>query len=776
MWDIVEPKREYIHNWHIDAICEHLQAVTNFEIENLVISMPPRHMKSMIVSVFWQTWAWITKPETRWIFASYAANLSVRDAVKSRRLMSHPRYLDMFKPKWKFSEDENVKSRYSNNKLGYRVTTSVGGSGTGEGGDCFPKGVVVSTISGYKDISEIGVGDVVKSFNHETGTINFSRVQAIRCKRVRALVEVSTASGNKVICTPEHRIFTEEYGYRQAETIKGSRLVVEIRDAENSQSHGGSEMLHVWENIRKTQIRVNKINKTRFNEGLLLLKKLLSKASQFQKLSKVSDLWGFSTVERNEKGSKILLEEMSSKIFKTTRKNLSNLSCKISNEVIENYLLFKDLCKQRSFKTDDWEWKSMAQKWTITDSYIPKDKATNNRERQKYLCSLFNQREYHSTSHKRDSIGQSTTEFNNTLQSLSYKAPQITNDFVSVVSKVCEGDYEVYDIQVEKNHNFFANGILVHNCIVVDDPIKASDAQSETIRNSVNTWWNEEMSNRANDPKKVGRVIVMQRLHENDLAGMCLESGDYEELKLPAEYEGSTKVTSIGWSDPRTEEKELLWPERFDRDWLEKEKKKLGSYAAASQLQQSPVPKGGGLFKRKWWKYYTELPKQRSRRVQFWDCAQKPGLTNDFSVCSTWDETPNGFYLVNVFREKLETPDLERAAVAEFLKYRPNAVVIEDKSAGSALIQYLERKKELKMPIIKFDPGSRDKQTRASAATPTVESGNCYVPANASWLNDFLSEHEKFPNDTHDDQVDTTSMMVEYFNSRIEYNPRARSL
>lgn len=448
MWDIVEPKREYIHNWHIDAIAEHLQAVTNFEIENLVISMPPRHMKSMIVSVFWQTWSWISRPESRWIFAAYASNLSVRDAVKSRRLMSHPRYLDMFKPKWKFSEDENVKSRYSNNKLGYRVTTSVGGSGTGEGGDY----------------------------------------------------------------------------------------------------------------------------------------------------------------------------------------------------------------------------------------------------------------------------------------------------------------------------------------IVIDDPIKASDAQSETIRNSVNTWWNEEMSNRANDPKKVGRVIVMQRLHENDLAGMCLESGDYEELKLPAEYEGSTKVTSIGWSDPRTEEKELLWPERFDRDWLEKEKKKLGSYAAASQLQQSPVPKGGGLFKRKWWRYYTELPKQRLRRVQFWDCAQKPGLTNDFSVCSTWDETPNGFYLVNVFREKLETPDLERAAVAEFLKYRPNAVVIEDKSAGSPLIQYLRQNKTHRIPVIAFDPGSRDKETRAAASTPTVESGNCFLPLNVSWLNDFLTEHEKFPNDTHDDQVDTTSMMVEYFNSRIEYNPRARSL
>lgn len=447
MWDIVEPKREYVHNWHIDAMAEHLEAVTEHQIENLIISVPPRHMKSLMTCVFWPTWVWIKKPEKRFIFSSYSAGLSTRDAVKSRRIMNHERYRTNFRPKWQFLDDQNTKTRYSNDALGYRITTSVGGTGTGEGGDF----------------------------------------------------------------------------------------------------------------------------------------------------------------------------------------------------------------------------------------------------------------------------------------------------------------------------------------IVVDDPIKATDSHSPTIRESVNEWWNEEMSNRANDPKQVGRVIIMQRLHENDLAGMCLKTGDYQELRLPAEYDEKKKITSIGWKDPRKEKHELLWPERFDREWITKEKRKLGSYAAAAQLQQDPVPKGGGLFKRKWWRYYKELPKQKTRVVQFWDCAQKPGLTNDYSVCATWMKTPIGYYLLDLYRNRVETPDLERISKALYLKWKPDAVMIEDKSAGSSLIQYL-RRAEIRIPVIAYDPGRRDKETRAAAATPTIEAGNVFLPELASWLEDFILEHERFPNDDHDDQVDTTSMMVEHFNQLNNFEPRVRSV
>lgn len=181
----------------------------------------------------------------------------------------------------------------------------------------------------------------------------------------------------------------------------------------------------------------------------------------------------------------------------------------------------------------------------------------------------------------------------------------------------------------------------------------------------------------------------------------------------------------------------------------------------------------GGFFKRSWWRRYRELPKDRTMRVQFWDCASKPGVSNDFSVCATWDQTPSGFYLVDLWAERVAFPELERACRDQAALHSPNAIVIEDKSSGTQLIQCLRASSTL--PIIPYDPGLRDKVVRAGGAQPTVEAGNCYLPENRPWVELFISRHEKFPNDEHDDEVDTTSMMVEYFRRPVA-QPRIRTL
>lgn len=134
-WHVVEPSTPYMHGWHIDAIAEHLEAVSKKQIKNLVINMPPRHMKSLAVSVFWPCWEWITYPETRWLFASYAASLSVRDSRKCRLIIQSPWYQRLWGHVYQLMGDQNVKSRFENDKMGYRLATSVGGTGTGEGGD-----------------------------------------------------------------------------------------------------------------------------------------------------------------------------------------------------------------------------------------------------------------------------------------------------------------------------------------------------------------------------------------------------------------------------------------------------------------------------------------------------------------------------------------------------------------------------------------------------------------------------------------------------------------
>jgi predicted phage terminase large subunit-like protein len=135
VWPVVEPGVDFVDNWHLHAICEHLKAFLERKIPNLLVNMPPRFSKSILISVTMPTFAWIDWPEMRSIFASYSANLSKRDAIKSRRVIDSPKFQEYYGDRFQLSDDQNEKARYENDKTGFRLSTSVGGLGTGEGGD-----------------------------------------------------------------------------------------------------------------------------------------------------------------------------------------------------------------------------------------------------------------------------------------------------------------------------------------------------------------------------------------------------------------------------------------------------------------------------------------------------------------------------------------------------------------------------------------------------------------------------------------------------------------
>jgi predicted phage terminase large subunit-like protein len=443
-WHVVEPTSPFIPNWHIDAISEHLEAVTRGQIRNLLINMPPRHMKSLAVSVFWPCWEWIPNPERRWLFASYAASLSIRDSVKCRRLMQSPWYQRNWGDRFKLTGDQNAKERYENDKTGYRIATSVGGTATGEGGDR----------------------------------------------------------------------------------------------------------------------------------------------------------------------------------------------------------------------------------------------------------------------------------------------------------------------------------------IVIDDPHNVREAESETVRQSALDWFWESMSTRLNDPKTGARVVVMQRVHASDLSGSILEHGGWDHLVLPAEYEGEKKTTSIGWSDPRTEPLELLWPDRFGRPELDELKKSLGSYAAAGQLQQRPSPAEGGLFKRDWWKFYRQAPRKFDEVVQSWDCAFKDLDTSDFVVGGVWGRIGADKYLLDLVRDRMSVSATMTAVRSLSAKWpQATAKLVEDKANGTAVIDLLKRDIAGLIPV---EPEG-GKVVRAQAVSPEVESGNVFLPdpSIAPWVHDFIEECAAFPNGANDDQVDMMSQALIRFQ---QSKPKARML
>src|SRR5919106_966477 len=134
-WQIVEPTTAYIHNWHIGLISEYLTALTNLEIQNLIINSPPRHMKSLLTVVMWPTWVWITQPSSRWLTGSYSLTLATRDALKSRRIIQSDWYQKRFGHIFQLAGDQNVKSRYENDRTGLRVAFGMDTAFTGEGGE-----------------------------------------------------------------------------------------------------------------------------------------------------------------------------------------------------------------------------------------------------------------------------------------------------------------------------------------------------------------------------------------------------------------------------------------------------------------------------------------------------------------------------------------------------------------------------------------------------------------------------------------------------------------
>jgi predicted phage terminase large subunit-like protein len=481
-WQVVEPETPLRWNWHIDAVSEHLEAVSKHQIQRLLINIPPGTMKSLIVSVFWPAWYWIDKPGTRGLFSSYAQDLALRDSVRCRSLITSDWYRSFFADKgdWGLSGDQNVKSYFSNTRGGFRMALSVGGATTGFRGDL----------------------------------------------------------------------------------------------------------------------------------------------------------------------------------------------------------------------------------------------------------------------------------------------------------------------------------------IVCDDPLNATDAYSEVQRATAIQWWDQAMSSRLNDLRTGARVIVQQRLHEDDLAGHVLRQGGYEHLCLPSEYEPERKSKTCiyvrnenyevvekkhFWEDPRTQPGELLFKTMFPREVLDRAKKDMGSDMYAGQHQQRPTAAEGGLFKRHWWKFWrhsygpppprplgctteiaTLLPHKFDQVVMSVDAAfkgrkdavEKP----DYVAIGVWGVLGADRFLLDVVWDQLTfTETLQK--IRTMRKRHPTCrkVLVEDKANGPAIIDTL--KGEMTGVIALTPEGG--KEARAQAVTPQVESGNVYLPDGAEWVPRYVDELASFPKGRHDDMVDQTSQVLLYLeDSKTSFGQR----
>jgi len=207
-------------------------------------------------------------------------------------------------------------------------------------------------------------------------------------------------------------------------------------------------------------------------------------------------------------------------------------------------------------------------------------------------------------------------------------------------------------------------------------------------------------------------------------------------------------------------EGEALCPERYNVAALESIKSVVGS-SFQGLFQQRPAAQEGSIFKREWWRYYQELP-NISNIIQSWDTGFKEKTSNDFSCCTTWGVAQNGYYLMDLWKERVQYPELKRQAKALHMKYQPGCVLIEDKASGQSLIQELKR--DTRIPVIPVSKNKGDdKVSLANSCTPLIEAGKVFLPESLPWLSDYLDSMASFPYAAHDDDVDSTTQALNYF-------------
>jgi predicted phage terminase large subunit-like protein len=300
------------------------------------------------------------------------------------------------------------------------------------------------------------------------------------------------------------------------------------------------------------------------------------------------------------------------------------------------------------------------------------------------------------------------------------------------------------------------------NLIIIDDPMKPQDACSEAARQANQQWYGNTLLTRLDNKMEDAIVVVMQRLHVDDLVGHLLEQEGFEHLNLPAIAEHEHRIALGPTRFHLRRRGDLLHPEREPQSVLDQFKHSMGSLNFSAQYQQEPVAEGGNLVKWEWFQFY-DVPPSRETSDQIivsWDTAQSSKELASFSACVVLQVRKETAYVLEVFRDRLEYPDLRRKVIEVHRRWRNvthnYALVIENKGAGMSLIQDLPSEG---IHAIGVDPVG-DKVMRMNEQTARIEAGSVYLPERAPWLGEFRREISAFPTGRHSDQVDAFSQAL----------------
>lgn len=296
--------------------------------------------------------------------------------------------------------------------------------------------------------------------------------------------------------------------------------------------------------------------------------------------------------------------------------------------------------------------------------------------------------------------------------------------------------------------------------LIIDDPIKPGDVLSRVQRQNVNDWFHNTLYTRLDNKNTGSILLVMQRVHEEDLVAHVQKWDEWEVLSLPSIATKDEAYLLQNGKVITRKQGEALNPHLESLSKLKEIQNTLGNYNFQAQYQQNPIPEKGNVINFDWFKRYSVLPQDsrcRARIIQSWDTAMTEHDGSDYSVCVTAQVINKQYYILNVLRQRLLFPDLIKAIQREKAKYNAQEVFIENKSSGIEVIQLLNRQGI--RGIIAIDPvGS--KEDRIAAQSTLIESGRVWIPEGASWIEEFKREVNAFPRGAHDDQLDALAQLL----------------
>jgi len=745
----------YLPGWVHQDIALRLErfskAVAERKSPRLILQMPPRHGKSTLASHFFPAWHLGRYPDHEVITTSHTATLAEKFSRKIRELIRMKGYQTLF-PNTQLDKNSQSVQQWNTTKGGGLLAAGVGGPILGSGAHCFPAGTLVYTPEGQVPIERLQPHMSVSTLNLRTGRTVAARIERVKSHVAQdRLVEVRTRSGRRIRATRDHCFYVAGVGWVEARHLEESDPLVvpavsdalcAVRDRDGSASRGAAE--DHQEGAQEPLLRQD-VSGGVAAEGLALRGSTGPGGSEVPEREVLSG-W----VPLSEDG-----EATDAEIMSAVRDG-------VPAALAPDAVLFARL-RQRSARGADGRLGELSfQRWHELRALVRHDEDAHLGAGW-WLRGLRGRGEGPHSPHRSRPDEQPGGESDRALPRPPHDASQVAFDAVSVVCESGDGAERVYDLRVEGTHSFIAGEVLVHNCLIIDDPIKnAEEAQSEGTKESIWEWFATTAYTRL--APGGGVLIIMQRWDGMDLAGMLqkkaeLGEGDqYEVVSYPALAEKDESYRREG---------EALHPDRYDEQRLAAIRKTLDEWMWSALFQQKPVREEGSYFSKEMVRYFDAKDQPPDEELTFystWDFAISQKQRADWTVGISAGVDKNGLiWIVDRVRDRMDSFQIAES-ILDMWEERPHDIMAgEQGQIKLALGPYLDREAEERglwdFELTELSTGRRDKVQRARAIQGLMRRGKVMIPKNAAWTKQLVDELMAFPHGEHDDQVDALAYL-----------------